>query len=184
MTTQNKQTEQSLIAQCIAGNRQAQQKLYGQYAGAMYHTSARIVGRREDAEDVLQESFVKVFGNLKHYNKEKSFAAWIKRIVVNQSIDFVRKKKLYLLEEVETEDSTTNEAIITSAENMTVTRVKEALVAIPQRYGAIISLYLLEGYDHEEIAEILGISISNAKTTYHRAKKHLAQKLNDTTWTI
>ena len=167
-----------LIEACKRGDQKAQFELYGRYHAAMYNTTLRIVGDPDDAEDVMQEAFLKAFAKLKTYRGEVSFGAWLKRIVVNKSLDFLRLKRerisldeLGQVEEPEDLGPHTVEAAY-SAET-----IRTAIQALPDGYRIVLSLILLEGYDHEEVSEILQISNATSRTQYHRAKKKLAEIL-------
>lgn len=173
---------EQLIASCKKGNRQAQFELYQRYAPAMLNTCYRIVNSREDAEDALQEGFLKVFRNINQYRKDAAFGAWVKRIMVNQSINFLRKKRLLTvsldLAEAEMEKEEPDDEVIYDFE---VDQVMEIMQKLAPGYRTVLSLYLLEGYDHQEIADILGISRSASLTQYHRGKKRLKALLEKTT---
>lgn len=171
----------ALVEKSKAGNRKAQFDLYNQYIDAMFYVCMRIVNNREDAEDVVQESFVKAFKNLNSFKYQSTFGAWLKRIVVNTSINHLRKKKLKFedievhsfkwLEEVEEERNSQYD----------MQKVKKGIELLPDGYRVVLSLYLLEGYDHIEIAEILDISSSTSKTQYSRAKKKLRELVGQMT---
>lgn len=143
----------------------------------MYNVSYRITGREADAEDALQEAFISAFRNLDGYRGDASFGAWIKKIVVNKSINILKKRKHESIPDDEqwdvAEDITTSEY----REELTVDRVKKAIEQLPDGYRAVLSLYLLEGYDHQEIAEILGITESTSKSQLNRAKGKLKEYL-------
>ncbi|MDB4286291.1 RNA polymerase sigma factor [bacterium] len=168
-------THQPLVEPAMAGDSIAQHKLYDAYAKAMFNTCFRILNNRQDAEDALQEAFVKAFSSLSHYRKEASFGAWLKRIVVNHAINTLKKRKmkwvdldLQAWENVLEEDT---ENIIT--EGFSADDAYSTLYDLPDGYRTVFSLYLLEGYDHKEISEILGISVSTSISQYNRAKKKL-----------
>jgi len=168
---------EELVMRCQQGDPVAFQSLYSLYSKAMYNVSYRITGREEDAEDVLQESFVSVFKNLRQYKGDSTFGAWLKRIVVNRSINVIRMRKMELLPEDETFDIKEDEPDEIYRAELTVERVREAIMALPDGYRSVLSLYLLEGYDHQEIAAILGISESTSKSQLNRAKAKLRQQL-------
>lgn len=135
------------------------------------------MGDRVLAQDMLQESFVMVFRNLKAFKGESTPGAWIKRIVINNCISELRKKSMQIsdLEEVAQVPSST---IIEADYTYEVQQIKEAIQKLPQGYKVIFSLYAIEGYDHEEIAGILGITVSTSKSQYHRAKKKIKELIN------
>jgi RNA polymerase sigma-70 factor (ECF subfamily) len=146
----------------------------------MYNTSLRIVNDNAEAEDIMQESFLDAFRRLDSYSGEGSFGSWLKRIVVNNSLDSLRKKKeMVSIEEKELEfpDIVTEnreEEIM-----MQVKEVKEAILELPEDYRVVITLFLLEGYDHEEISEILHISNNLSRTRFVRAKQKVMQILKE-----
>jgi RNA polymerase sigma-70 factor (ECF subfamily) len=169
-----------LIRQCKRGDRKAQFEIYRLYHAAMFNTTLRIVGDSDDAEDVMQEAFLKAFAKLDSYRGEVSFGAWLKRIVINKALDFLRLKKDQLSledsgEVVEmAEEDAENKEYKYSAES-----IKESIHALPEGYRLVLSLILLEGYDHEEVSQILNISNATSRTQYHRAKKKLIELLKN-----
>jgi RNA polymerase sigma-70 factor (ECF subfamily) len=167
-----------LVEACKKGDRKAQFELYRQYSKAMYNTTLRIVRDPDDAEDVMQEAFLKAFSRIGTYRGEVSFGAWLKRIVVNKSLDFLRLQREHVsLEEVSEveeipEDNPGFTKVAYSADE-----IRRAIFALPDGYRVVLSLILLEGYDHEEVSEILRITNATSRTQYHRAKKKLAEML-------
>ncbi len=141
----------------------------------MLNTSYGILNSREDAEDVLQESFIKVFSKLHQFNYQSSFGAWFKRIVVNQSIDELRKKRNLVFDngetimEISTDTNSENEIVLQAK----LDSIYNALHQLPDGYRTVLSLYVLEGYDHNEISEILNIGVSTSISQLSRAKKKL-----------
>ena len=168
---------EELIALCKAGDRDAYYRLYKLYSRSMYNVSYRITGREEDAEDALQEAFISAFRNLASYRADATFGAWLKRIVVNKSINVLKKRKLEWLPENDEWDVSEEQQTSDYREELTVDRVKKAIEELPDGYRSVLSLYLLEGYDHQEIAEIMGISESTSKSQLNRAKGKLREKL-------
>ncbi|MBL7864638.1 MAG: RNA polymerase sigma factor [Cyclobacteriaceae bacterium] len=166
-----------LIEQCRQGDRNAHYRLYKLYAKAMYNIGFRIVNSRAEAEDVLQESFISAFRNLHYYRGDASFGSWLKRIVVNKAITAIQKRKAERFPEQE--DFDVSEPIEQEAREFpfSVEAVKEAIMKLPDGYRAVLSLYLLEGYDHAEIAEILGITESTSKSQFNRSKIKLREIL-------
>lgn len=172
-------THKELIEESKKGNRKAQFALYNQYADAMFQISLRMVKNRIDAEDVLQESFVKAFHHLKQFKYESSFGAWLKKIVINQCINHIKKQKIQW---ISLEDENIHEATLFTEEQLSkpsqlpnINQVKQAIEQLPDGFRVVLTLYLLEGYDHREISEILSISESTSKTQYHRAKIKLKE---------
>lgn len=139
----------------------------------MFNTALRIMGDKDDAEDVLQEAFVSAFQKLDSYREDASFGAWLKRIVINKALNQVQriKKDLMLAENIK-EDVSEYEPDNTEPA-YTVDQVKNAMNELPSGFRTVLSLYLFEGYDHKEISEILGITESTSKSQYKRAKDKL-----------
>ena len=167
-----------LVEACKRGDQKAQFELYRLYHVAMYNTSLRIVGDSDDAEDVMQEAFLKAFTKLKSDRGEVSFGAWLKRIVINKALDFLRLKK----EQISLEDAgDIGEMVEESSESMDVEyradAIKKAIYDLPEGYRVVLSLILLEGYDHDEVSSILNITNATSRTQYHRAKKKLIELL-------
>lgn len=159
-----------LIEECRIGNSKAQFRLYNQYSKAMYNLAYRILNNREDAEDILQEAFLECFRNIGSFRFESTFGAWLKKILINKCINQLKKKKIDLtlcdtlpadIYEEENEIKYDTDKIFKGIENL------------PDGYRIILTLYLLEGYDHSEISQILGISESTSKSQYSRAKEKL-----------
>ncbi len=161
-----------LIERCKKGNRPAQFELYSLYADAMLNTAFRILNDEEEAKDALQESFLSAFHQLHQFKHDSSFGAWLKRIVVNKSITALhRKKGRPIVSEIR--DTPSNEEEATREFDATAEQAYAALHQLPDGYRTVFSLYLLEGYDHREIASILNISVSTSISQYGRAKKKL-----------
>lgn len=167
-----------LIARCKAGDRDAYYRIYKLYARQMFNVSYRITGREEDAEDALQEAFISAFRNLANYRADATFGAWLKRIVINKSINILKKRRHELISDDKSWDVPEEEEPVGYKEDLTVERVKKAIEQLPDGYRSVLSLYLLEGYDHQEIAGILNISESTSKSQLNRAKTKLRENLN------
>ena len=164
-----------IVEACLLGDRNAQFKLYNLYSRAMYNTCLRMVSDTETAQDVLQNAFYDVFQSLESFRFESSVGTWIKRIVINNCLNHLKKRKLYFQELTETahhviDTEETNDAGF-SVYN--VERVRKAVDILPEGYRVVLTLYAFEGYDHEEIASILGITESTSKSQYLRAKNKL-----------
>ena len=160
-----------ILRRCRKGDRNAQMQLYNLYYKAMYNTSLRIVNNTFEAEDVMQESFLAAFQKLGELQEDQTFAAWLKRIVVNKSINALQKNQRFDLEAevpVEDDDSLDHEEVA-----MTVDKVKAAMTELPDGYRTVLTLYLFEGYDHEEISTITGLSSATSRSQYNRGKKLL-----------
>ena len=170
---------QELIEACKKGDKKSQYKIYSLYNKAMYNTSLRIVGNIHEAEDIMQEAFLKAFSNLQNFKAEVNFGAWLKKIVVNLSLDSLRKNKTFF-------ESLHNQEVdnLYEEENETegeykLEDIKSEINKLPGGYRIVLSLYLLEGYDHEEIGEILKISASTSRSQYTRSRKKLAENLKN-----
>lgn len=169
-----------IIEQCKQNNRKAQMQLYNQYCNGMYIVAKRFLKDANDAEDVVQEAFIKAFSKLHQYKAEVTFGAWLKRIVVNKSIDFLKSKKQQLveLEEVHLKvvDTVHNDKWLVD-DTITVNDVKRAIHQLPEKYEYVVMLYLIEGYDHQEISEILNITEVASRTQLSRGKVKLQELL-------
>lgn len=165
-----------LIKKCRKGDQRSQMQIYKLYYKAMFNTSLRIVGNKSDAEDIMQDSFIDAFQKIDQYGEDGSFGGWLKRIVVNNSLDHLHKNK----NETELKDHMEVVESENESDDMNKIRlvdIKEALKKIKEEYRVIISLYLFDGYDHEEISEILNISYNLSRTRYSRARKKLKDKI-------
>ena len=144
----------------------------------MYNVGYRIVNDAEEAEDVLQDAFISAFNNLERYRGDSTFGAWLKRIVVNKAINSVNRRKPERMPEDDRWDVKEEEAVdILEGFPFTVAKVRAAIQGLPDGYRSVLSLYLLEDYDHGEIAEILSITESTSKSQFNRAKKKLKELL-------
>jgi RNA polymerase sigma-70 factor (ECF subfamily) len=143
----------------------------------MYNVAYRIVGGEEDAQDAVQEAFISGFRNLASYRGDAAFGAWLKRIVVNKAINILKKRKHELMPDDEQWDVAEEEAPVEYRTELSVDRVKKAIDELPDGYRSVLSLYLLEGYDHQEIAEIMEITESTSKSQLNRAKNKLKELL-------
>jgi RNA polymerase sigma factor (sigma-70 family) len=171
---------QDIIDRCKSGEQKAQFQLYKLYYKAMYNTCLRIVNNSLEAEDIMQESFLKAFEKINFYKGEVSFGAWLKKIVINHSLDELRKRKLSTdsiedsFKEIKEDEENWHEQeeIKVKAEE-----IKKEIQQLPDGYRIVISLYLVEGYDHDEIADILHISSSTSRSQCARAKKKLLERI-------
>jgi RNA polymerase sigma factor (sigma-70 family) len=169
-----------LLEGCKVGDQKAQFQIYKLYYKAMYNTSLRIVNDTMEAEDVMQESFLAAFEKIDTYSGTVSFGAWLKKIVINRSLDTLNKRKA-IFEDIEShigiKDSSGEDIAQKEEMDVRVEEVKEAIEKLPDGYRVILSLYLLEGYDHDEIAEILSITSSTSRSQLSRAKQKLIGEL-------
>lgn len=168
-----------LVEKCKANDRQAQMKLYRQYCDGMFCVAMRFVKNVDDAEDVLQESFIKAFQRIEQFKGEVTFGAWLKRIVVNRCIDFLKSKHQQTVELKESYLHMAEDHDWSVEEGISIAQVKEAIEELSQKYRYVVQLYLVEGYDHAEISEILGITETASRTRLLRGKAQLKEKLKD-----
>ena len=170
-------TNKTLVEKSKTGDRTSQYKLYQLYVDAMYNVAMRMLGSKEDAEDIIQESFMNAFKNLQSFRYESTFGSWLKRIVVNKCINFLKMKKIPITT-IEDHEFHLTEEKTPEINHLEIEKVKISINLLPKGFKQIINLYLIEGYDHIEIGEILGISSSTSKSQYHRAKKKLIEIIN------
>ena len=165
---------QNLIDGCRKNDRNAQFKIYKLYYKAMYNTCLRIVNDTAEAEDIMQESFLDAFQHIGSYSGEGAFGLWLKRIVVNRSLDYLRKvRNVVPLEETGVDLPDEEEPNREEEINFQVNEIKQAMTRLPDVYRVSLSLFLFEGYDHEEISQILNISNQLSRTRYSRARQKL-----------
>lgn len=170
-----------LVERCRNGDTKAYRKLYDLYARAMFNTALRILNNRTDAEDVLQEAFTEAFSNLNSFGERATFGTWLRRITVNRSINFLKKKRIPTtgLDEELTNGMQEDDPFDDSVMRYRINEIREAIQELPDGYRTVICLHLLEGYDHEEISQILQVSQVTVRTQYSRARKkllHIIQK--------
>lgn len=172
-----KNIHEDLIRGCQVNDRKAQFQVYKLYYKAMFNTAIRIVNDTTQAEDIMQEAFLEAFRQIGTYRWESSFGTWLKRIVINKSIDEIRRAKdIISIDDAELEipDQNDDENYI-QVLSTRVEEIRKAIHALSDSYRIILSLYLLEGYDHEEISQILDISYNLSRTRYSRARKKLLE---------
>ena len=163
------------MVECKKGSTKALNNLYKLYSKAMYNISLRILNNAEEAADVLQESFIQAFERIKEFRQETTFGLWIKQIVVNKSISQLRKRRFELVPIDEVGDFADEEPIDYEEIEYQVQKVRGAILKLPDGYRVVLSLYLLEGYDHEEISSVLKISENTSRTQFMRAKRKLLE---------
>ena len=171
-----------LITLCKSGNRNAQFEVYNMYYRAMYNTALRIVKDEHWAEDVMQESFLKAFTKLDSFKGEVAFGAWLKKIVVNHSLDNYKKLNKDATQPIDNmlyklEDSDNGEEAKIDFQQLQLQQVSQAIASLKENYRIILTLLYIEGYDQEEISEIMQITAGNCRTTISRAKESLLKKL-------
>ena len=173
-----------LVARCRKGEQRAQMEIYNKYQKAMYNVALRIVNDKAEAKDVMQEAFINAFLKIDSFQGHSTFGAWLKKITVNLSINAFNKKSKF--EQVSYNDQFKNEVYeeigIDSEEEITNKKVERILLAmrsLKENYRVALTLHLIEGYDYDEICEILKISPANCRTTISRAKESLRTKLSE-----
>lgn len=168
------QEEHEIIALAVENNRHAQQKIYGKHSGKMLGVCRQYVKDLHHAEDLMITAFMKVFANLKNFEHKGSFEGWIRRIMVNECISYLRaqKKVSFLEDEYYREDAFNN-----IESNLSVDDLQALIDALPDGYKMIFNLYAIEGYKHQEIAAMLGISESTSKSQLHHARKMLQEQV-------
>ena len=161
-----------LVQECKRGSGAAQKKIFEMYAQPLFGSALRITGNTMDAQDVIQESFLDAFAKMEGFRSEGTLGSWLKRIVINKSLNYVKKRKMKFdsiddTEELETAEDETSEP------EYTIEMVKSAMSKLPQGYKVVFSLFAFEGYNHKQISEQLGITESTSKSQYNRAKKKI-----------
>ncbi len=166
-----------IVEACKRGDRKAQFELYKLYSRAMYNICVRMLGSAENAEDALQNSFVDVFTKLDSFRFESTIGAWIKRIVINNCINALKKRRLQFSELTDNAQMPIQDTPSVSDGILNVSAIQNAIQKLPDGYRTVFNLYALEGYDHEEIGQVLGISEATSKSQYSRAKARLREVL-------
>jgi RNA polymerase sigma factor (sigma-70 family) len=173
-----------LVERCKLGERKAQYELYRQYAKAMYNVSLRILNHAAEAEDSLQEAFLDAFNHIHSFRGQSTFGAWLKQIVVNRAINHLRSRRVELVEldttrmgDEDGPDWADTDPCDETDIHYDVERIKIAMQHLSEGYRVVLSLYLFEGYDHEEIGSILKISETTSRTQFMRGRKKLLELL-------
>ncbi len=171
-------SDKLLVEQCKNNSRKAQMTLYSQYCDGMFIVAQRYLKDKHAAEDAMQEAFVKAFSKLDQFKGDVTFGAWLKRIVINRCLDTIKSKKL----ETELIDDSVFEIVQDDydwevSDETTVTEILSAIKDLPENYQVVVQLFLLEGYDHQEISEVLCISENASRTNLHRGKTILKKTL-------
>lgn len=178
LTNQNINT---LLVLCNKGNQLAQLEVYNRYHHAMYNTALRIVKNTAEAEDVMQESFITAFSKLDSLKDGATFGSWLKRIVINNSISQFNKSKRFVhIEEDQFKEEIIEDSYSISSDDLSQNKVSEIIQCMDDlntKYSQILTLHFIEGFDYEEICEILNISYANCRTLISRAKESLRKKL-------
>lgn len=162
-------SEADLIKGCINNDRRMQEELYRRFAPRMYAVCLRYAGNTEEAEDILQEGFIKIFKKLSSFRSEGSFEGWIRRIFVNTSIEHFRRK-IYLQPITEQEENTVEGKLLSVLDNLAEKDIIELVQQLSPGYRTVFNMYVVEGFTHKEIGEMLGISEGTSKSQLSRAK--------------
>lgn len=174
-----KQLHQEIIEQCKKNNAKAQMQLYDLYCKGMFLVAKRIVNDTFLAEEVMQKAFIKAFKNIDTYKNEVTFGAWLKKIVINQSIDELKKNKLDLVAINEQFIDTNDTEDWQIEDSISIEVIKIAMSQLKEKYQLVLTLYLIEGYDHQEISEILNITENTSRTHLLRGKIALKERLKN-----
>jgi len=168
---------QQLIENCREGDSKSQYRLYKLYSKAMFNIAIRLLANRMDAEDVLQEAFVAAFRKIGDFRGESGFGAWLKRIVINHCISFLKSKKTCFVDFDSQYQDLPDESSEDEDGRFEPETIHEMIKSLPDGSRIVLNLFLLEDYKHREIAQMLGISESTSKSQYQRAKMLLQEKL-------
>ena len=171
------ESEKEIILACLQNNREAQKLLYKTFAAKMHGICYRFAQKNNQAEDILQEGFIRVFKNLGKFKFQGSFEGWVKRIIINAAIDYIKKYGMHFQE---INEETTEQCDIVEDEatsNLSVEYLMELIKSLPDSKRVIFNLYAYEGYSHKEIAEKLNITVSTSKSQYCKARKMLQEQL-------
>ena len=175
--------DSEIINGCVRGRRKDQELLYNKYSSKLYGVCLRYVKNKMEAEDVLQDGFVKIFKNIASYKgmNENSLFFWMRRIMVNTSLNYLRDHKSFRFsiefneaEEPEDHEVFEQELLITE-EN--AAKVMDIIRTLPDGYRTVFNLYAIEGFSHDEIAQAMGISVNTSKTQLHKARKTIKMQL-------
>jgi RNA polymerase sigma-70 factor, ECF subfamily len=166
-----------LVEQCKQHNPKAQMALYKQYCDGMFVVAQRYIKDIAAAEDALQEAFIKAFSKMDQFKGDVTFGAWLKRIVINSCLDAIKARKIELYEINEEVLSVVDDEDWIVSDETTVSEIHRSIDQLKAPFRVVVHLFLLEGYDHQEISEILGISESASRTNLHRGKQLLKEQL-------
>ena len=170
-------SDTDLVAGCVRGDRATQRELYNRFAGKMYGVCLRYAANAEEAEDILQEGFIKVFRKIASFRSEGSFEGWVRRIFVNTAIEHYRKKT-YLQPITESEETTLEAKYPSVLDNLAAKDIIQLVQQLSPGYRTVFNMYVIEGYSHKQIAEELGISEGTSKSQLSRAKQILQDLVN------
>lgn len=170
--------DHDIIKGCLQNNASMQKMLYDKYAAKLYGIALRYAHDQEDAKDILQDGFVKVFQNLSKFKGTGAFEGWLRRILVNTAIEHYRRKNnTYEIQDAHEESVTDRD--ISAIDKMAAADILNMVKALPNGYRTVFNLFAIEGYSHKEIAEMLNISEGTSKSQYARAKGLLQEKIKN-----
>ncbi len=168
-------SDADLIKGCIEGDRRMQKQLYDQFSPKMYAVCLRYMGNADDAQDILQEGFIKIFKNLERFRGDGSFEGWVRRIFVNTAIEHIRKKKLNL--SLTEKEDTIEFKSVSALDNINEKDLLKIVSDLSPGYRSVFNLYVVEGFSHKEIGELLGINEGTSKSQLARARMILQEKI-------
>jgi RNA polymerase sigma-70 factor (ECF subfamily) len=178
MTSNQFPDDYDLIRGCLQNNAAMQKMLYDKYAAKLFGIALRYAHSQEDAKDILQDGFVKVFKNLSKYKGTGSFEGWMRRIMVNTAIEHHRKKN-HTYEIQESHEESITDRDLTALDKLAAEEILNMIKALPNGYKTVFNLFAIEGFSHKEIADMLNISEGTSKSQYARAKALLQEKIRN-----
>ena len=177
-----KNLQSHLIEKCKKNDSKAQMQLYDMYCKAMYNTACNFIKDDMIAQDIMQEAFIKAFKKMDSYTGEASFGAWLKRIVINQSLDWIKKQKLETVSLDDQVVAVADDGDWDIESETSLTDIYHCIEQLPQKCKSVVKLYLLEGYDHQEVAQILQITEGSSRSQLSRGKNRLKELLTLTNY--
>lgn len=173
-------TDDEIIEGCLRNDRKMQKALYDKFAARMFAVCLRYANSKDDAADILQDGFLKVFSKIEQFSNEGSFEGWIRRVMVNTAIThYYQNKKYNEQQNIEEINETEIETFDYKDSEFSTEELTNVIQTLPNTYRVVFNMFAIEGFKHKEISETLGIDVSTIKTQYHRAKKMLQEKLNE-----
>jgi len=172
-------TEHELVKSCLKGNRVAQEQLFQQHSGKMFAIAIRYMGNREEAEDVVQESFIKIFKNLNQWKGEGPLGGWMRMIIVNTALTQLKSRQKKQSEIAIENAYTVYDEQESQLDKLQAADLMNVISEMPAGYRTVFNLFAIEGYGHKEISENLGITESTSKTQYLKAKNWLLKRINE-----
>ncbi|MBW6499749.1 MAG: RNA polymerase sigma factor [Bacteroidales bacterium] len=169
----------NIIKGCLAGNRRDQELLYRRHASRLYAVCLQYSGNDEEARDVLQEGFIKIFENLVHYKNEGSFEGWMRRIIVNTALEKFRSRNhLYRVDDIDLLPESESETYNEHNTGLEAIDLLDIIRDLPPKYRMVFNLFAIEGYSHKEISRMINISEGTSKSNLSRARAILQRKVN------